>query len=220
MIYPFLLYSRRVLHTPLFPYLQGDPYLLDLSPAGPLLDGIDVRDQRSFQKLIEREMAPDHSWGVAGYLERRDTLLRECSQMVRERRFHHLGLDIVVALGTELHAPLAAVVEQSGYEPGDGNYGGHVLLRHEGSGFETFFSLYGHLGVDSLPARGKRLQPGQVFAATGDFEENGNWFHHIHLQVITAAGIDAGFAFKGYCAADDLRRMEALCPSPIPLFKR
>ncbi|MGD9097427.1 MAG: hypothetical protein PVF97_05025 [Desulfobacterales bacterium] len=31
-------------------------------------------------------------------------------------------------------------------------------------------------------------------------------------------GLAAGYMTKGYCAEKDLARMNALCPSPIPLF--
>ena len=96
-----------------------------------------------------------HRWGVAPYLERRDTLLGDCPQMVAEQRFLHLGLDVIVPLGTPLHAPLDAIVETTGYEAGEGNYGGYVLLRHENPLFETFYSIYGHLCKSKLPARRK-----------------------------------------------------------------
>jgi hypothetical protein len=67
---------------------------------------------------------------------------------------------------------------------------------------------------------GKRLAAGEAFAEIGDFHENGNWFHHTHLQVITAAGLARGYLSKGYCAEADLGEINALCPSPISLFKR
>ncbi len=58
----------------------------------------------------------------------------------------------------------------------------------------------------------------------GDFHENGNWFYHTHLQVITQKGIDQGYLSKGYlskgyCAARDLAIMDSLCPSPLSLFR-
>jgi len=85
---------------------------------------------------------------------------------------------------------------------------------------DTFYSLYGHLSTDSLPADGMILSAGEAFAKIGDFHENGNWFYHTHLQVITETGMQRGFIEKGYCAAADLPEMQTLCPSPIPLFKR
>ena len=74
-------------------------------------------------------MGTAYRWGVSPYLERRDTLLGDCPQMVADRRFIHLGLDVIVDLGTPLCAPLDATVTESGYESGEGNYGGYVLLK-------------------------------------------------------------------------------------------
>lgn len=220
MKYPFVLYGEAVERSPVFPGLTGDPYVLDLSRDNPRISGMDERDQRSFQQWLDTDMAPSHTWGFSGYLERRDTLLKSCPQMVAEQRFFHLGLDIIVPLGTPLHAPLDGVVAEAGYEAGDGNYGGYVLLEHAGRRFETFYSFYGHLAPDSLAAKGTRLAAGEVFAAIGDFHENGNWFYHTHLQVITRRGLENGYISKGYCAEKDLAEMETLCPSPVPLFVR
>lgn len=220
MYYPFFLYAPAVEHVPVFRDLKGAPYVADLSRHSALLAAGDVRNQEKFQALLEAEMAKGgHRWGLAPYLERRDTLLGDCPQMAAERRFFHLGLDVIVPLAAPLHAPLAAVVEETGYEAGDGNYGGYVLLRHEGSGFETFYSFYGHLCRTRLPETGKSLAAGEAFAQIGDFHENGNWFHHTHIQVITARGLAAGYTTKGYCTREDLADINDLCPSSIPLFR-
>lgn len=218
MYYPFLLFSPRVAHRPVFEGLAGDPYIADLSVGSPLLRGADVRDQKRLQRILEEKMGTAHQWGVAPYLERRDTLLGDCPQMVAEKRFIHLGLDVIVPLGTALHAPLDAEVADSGYESGEGNYGGYVLLKHAGPAFETFYSFFGHLCRDRLPAAGRQFPAGAAFAEIGDFHENGNWFHHTHLQVITQKGLDQGYLSKGYCSEKDLGAMNDLCPSPIPLF--
>ena len=66
---------------------------------------------------------------------------------------------------------------------------------------------------------GQRFAAGDPFAQIGDFHENGNWFHHTHIQVITPKGLDRGYAAKGYCSAVDLGEINDLCPSPIPLFR-
>lgn len=220
MYYPFMLYNEKIDHRPVFTGLQGDPYVADLSPASPLLEGVGPRDQMRFQQVLEEKMGTAHRWGFAPYLERRDTLLGDCPQMVADQRFIHLGLDVIVDLGTPLHAPLAASVAQSGYESGEGNYGGFVLLKHEGHGFETFYSFYGHLRKDRLPAVGAVIAAGAVFAEIGDFHENGNWFYHTHIQVITQKGLDRGYVSKGYCSAAELDHINELCPSPVPLFRR
>jgi hypothetical protein len=219
MHYPFLLYNKKVKHRPVFPGLRGDPYIADLSTNSPLLEGIDVRDQERFQRVLDKKMGSEFRWGVSSYLEQRETLIGECPQMVADRRFIHLGLDVIVGLGTPLHAPLDATVAESGYESGEGNYGGYVLLKHESPSFETFYSFYGHLCKDRLPAAGKTFPAGVTFAEIGDFHENGNWFHHTHIQVITRKGLEMGYVSKGYCTEKDLVEMNDLCPSPIPIFK-
>lgn len=219
MYYPFLLYSEKIAHHPVFPGLKGDPFIADLSARSPLLQGISMRDQETFQKVLEEKMGSKYLWGIAPYLEWRETLLGDCPQMAVDRRFIHLGLDVIVGLGTRLHAPLDAVVAESGYEEGEGNYGGYVLLKHEHPVFDTFYSFYGHLAKDRLPASGRRFRAGEEFGRIGDFHENGHWFYHTHIQVITEKGLEKGYVSKGYCTEKDLLNINDLCPSPIPLFK-
>ena len=219
MYYPYLIYSRQVNVRPIFSGLEGDPFIADLSTTSALLKGLDVRDQRGLQQVLEEKMGSAYRWGISPYLERRDTLLKECPQMVAEKRFIHLGLDVIVGKGTPLHAPLAATVADSGYEEGEGNYGGYVLLQHDSVLFETFYSFYGHLCKDRLPSVGQSFPAGGAFAQVGDFHENGNWFYHTHLQVITRKGLQSGYAFKGYCTQKDLAQINDLCPTPIPLFQ-
>lgn len=218
MYYPFLLYSKKVKHRPVFPGLKGDPFIADLSNNSPLLKGMDVRNQKEFQQVLDDKMGSEYRWGVSPYLEQRDILLGDCPQMVADKRFIHLGLDVIVGLGTPLHAPLDATVAESGYERGEGNYGGYVLLKHESPSYETFYSFYGHLCKDRLPEAGKTFPAGTAFARIGDFHENGNWFHHTHIQVITVKGLEMGYVSKGYCTEKDLVEMNDLCPSPIPMF--
>lgn len=219
MYYPYFLYSANIDHFPLFAKLKGDPYILDLSNKSKLLKEIDARDQRSFQQILEKAMGKSYGWGLSSYLERREILLADCPQMVAEKRFVHLGLDVIVPLGKTLYAPLGATVSKSGYESGEGNYGGFVLLKHESPQFETFYSFYGHLCKNYLPQKGTVFKAGSPFAQIGDFHENGNWFYHTHVQILTQQGLDEGYLTKGYCREADLAKINDLCPTPIPLFK-
>lgn len=219
MRYPYIAYSDTVDIQPVFMNLTGDPLVVDLSVTSPLFATLDVRDQKGLQNRLEEMMKGRFTWGVSSYLENRETILSQCPQMVEEQRFYHLGLDIIVPLGTPLHAPLDGRVEESGYEAGDGNYGGHVLLMHESPFFETFYSFYGHLNRERLPAVNDEFAAGDAFACIGDFHENGNWFYHTHLQVITRRGLEQGYLSRGYCTAKDLAQMDGLCPSPLSLFR-
>ena len=218
MKYPYLLYSPNTVPEPILK-LEGEPFALDLSVANEQLLQIDIKNQVAFQSILEKQMQPEHSWGLGGYLERRDTLLRYFPQMTDEQRYFHLGLDIAVPVGSELHAPLDAVVSRTGYETGDGNYGGYVLLKHETNRFQTFYSFFGHLSPTSLCDQGTRIKAGDVFARIGDFHENGNWYHHTHLQIITSNGLERGFLHKGYCAEHELATIHYYCPDPLHLFR-
>ena len=219
MKYPYIAYSEKINILPIFKNLTGDPLEVDMSVHSTLFDTIDVRDQKGFQKLLDDMMKDKYTWGVSSYFENRERVLSDCPQMVEEKRFYHLGLDVIVPLGTPLQAPLDARVKESGYEAGEGNYGAHVLLMHESPNFETFYSFYGHLNKEKLPVVGTKFTAGEAFSYIGDFHENGNWFYHTHLQVITQKGLDQGYISKGYCAAKDLALMDLLCPSPLSLFK-
>ncbi len=220
MKYPYIDYSNKIEIQPIFTGLTGDPLVVDMSVGSPIFNEVDVLDQRAFQAWLDLSMKGRFSWGLASYLEDRQTILSQYPQMREEQRYLHLGLDIIVDLDTPLCAPLDAVVKESDYEAGDGNYGGNVLLMHESPHFETFYSIYGHLNKEKLPAPGVKFTAGQVFAQIGDFHENGNWFYHTHLQIITQKGYDQGWVSKGYCAAADLAVMDSICPSPLSLFKK
>ncbi len=118
MRYPYIAYSKNIDIQPVFKNLAGDPLIIDMSVDSPLFDTIDVRDQKGFQKYLDEMMKDQFTWGVSSYLENRETVLSQCPQMVEEQRFYHLGLDIIVPLGTPLHAPLDATVMESGYGQG------------------------------------------------------------------------------------------------------
>ncbi len=219
MKYPYIDYSEKIKVLAVFKGLAGDPLVVDMSVGSKVFDEVDLLDQRVFQAWLDKTMKDRHTWGLASYLENRETILSQYSQMREEQRYYHLGLDIIVGLGTLLHAPLDAQVKESSYEAGDGNYGGNVLLMHESPYFETFYSLYGHLNKEKLPTPGEKFKAGESFALIGDVHENGNWFYHTHLQVITQKGYDTGWVSRGYCAEKDLAVMDSICPSPLPLFK-
>ena len=217
--YPYALYSQSVRHSSLFKNLTNTPYPIDLSDHNSLFNQIDVRDQKTLHNILRKKMDPDYSWGIGGYLEQRARLLKAYPQMTSEARFYHLGVDILVPVGSDLHAPLDAIVKENGYEKGEGNYGGFVLLEHYSPLFETFYSFYGHLNPDSLAPVASVIQSGESFGRVGDFHQNGNWYHHTHLQIITKRGLREGYLHKGYCSKNDILFVHDLCPNPLPLFK-
>lgn len=176
------------------------------------------KSQQEFQKDIDRLLDKNKTnWAVSGYLENRTTLLKDCPQMIREKRLYHLGVDITAPLGAKVYAPLNCTVIESGYEEGKGNYGGFVILKCCENG-TTFYLLLGHLNPDKLPAVGSRIVAGKAFAELGDFAVNGDWFYHLHLQVLTEKALAEGWKSKGYCTAADIPSIDLFCPSPYRLL--
>ncbi len=103
------------------------------------------------------------------------------------RRTMHLGLDLFLASGNAVHAPLAGIVKDIYRTDAPLDYGCAVLLEHEPEPGLRFFSLWGHLAgrtADKLKI-GAKVAAGEVFAWIGDETENGNWLPHLHLQLVT-----------------------------------
>jgi len=218
MKYPYFLMSadvkiRRIIKD------QSEPFLIilddDMCKKAMSLSGDSERINQWFADMIKDS---GHSWAVGAYLENRESILSQYEHMASGRRYFHLGIDICIPAGTPIFAPLDGVVEEVGYESGEGNYGGYVVLKHSFEGVEPFYVMFGHMSVDSLPAVGTVIKSGDEVAKIGDIHENGGWNHHTHVQIITERGRAEGFFFKGYCSEKDLKNIEELCPNPMPLL--
>jgi 4-aminobutyrate aminotransferase-like enzyme/Ser/Thr protein kinase RdoA (MazF antagonist) len=134
-----------------------------------------------------------------------------------ERRTVHVGLDLTIAPGAPLYAPFDGVVH--GFEDASArlDYGPVIVLRHDIPGDEplSFFTLYGHLTRASLDGLqvGTRVTAGERFAAVGAPPENGDWWPHVHLQVITDM-LDVPCNVDGVAPASQRQTWLALCPDP------
>ena len=217
--YPYVLFNDRLKPAPLF-NRSGNPYHLCLTEENDRIRDLDPKDPERFQALIDREMKGRYTWGLSPYLEKRDMILRYFPQMVEEKRYYHLGVDIVLEASTQLFAPLDSTVMEAGYEDGMGNYGGYVILNTQNPACDRapFYTLYGHLDPESLPSQNSHLKAGAPMGRIGGFSVNGGWYTHTHMQIITGPGLREGYFHKGYCSEKTLHRIHLLCPSPIPLL--
>ena len=79
----------------------------------------------------------------------------------------------------------------------------------------TFFTLYGHLSMQSLEGLqpGRRFEAGEVIAKIGKSQENGGWPPHLHFQIIADMGQRQG-DFPGVAAPSQLKKYLELCPDP------
>ena len=129
--------------------------------------------------------------GVGHWMEQRcvyQSANYESTRIAGAMRDCHLGLDVFAPAGTPLTLPLDAEVLVSEVRDMRLDYGGMLVLRHAADASDArpaFFSIWGHQS-HSMVARwqpGDRIAAGTAFANLGDFEENGWWLPHLHLQL-------------------------------------
>jgi 4-aminobutyrate aminotransferase-like enzyme/Ser/Thr protein kinase RdoA (MazF antagonist) len=137
---------------------------------------------------------------------------------IEERRTIHLGIDLLVPLGSTVRAPLDGVVHALANNEAPFDYGPVVILRHSfpgPAGAEQFFTLYGHLTLQTLSRlrAGQRLSLGEKFAEVGATQENGGWTPHLHFQIISDL-LDQGTDFPGVCRASERGVWTSLSPDP------
>src|SRR5262249_12401199 len=132
-----------------------------------------------------------------------------------ERRTIHIGLDLFADAGTPVHAPLDGVVHAFANNAVPQDYGPVIILRHETTDGDVFFTLYGHLSRTSLDELvvGRRIPRGERFAMLGAPHENLGWTPHLHLQIITdLLGLDTDF--PGVAPASQRAAWRSLSPDP------
>ncbi len=199
-----------------FDLRSGRLEIFDFTAANTELSHLDINDVAGFtQYLFERIAASGIPVGIGRYNE--DRVLYRHSPLfdgTAERRSVHLGIDLFVFEGTEIMAPLPAVVHSLAENQGLGDYGPTVILEHE-LGDVRFFTLYGHLSRNTLVAldAGRELSPGQTLGTVGDVHENGGWPPHLHFQIICEEPKKRG-DYPGVAAPSERERYLELCPDP------
>ena len=132
-----------------------------------------------------------------------------------EFRTIHLGIDLFTEAGTAVYAPLDGTIYAFAENAAPQDYGPVIVLQHQTGSGDTFYTLYGHLDRESLPALkvGGAIQKGQRLAAIGTPEVNGGWTPHLHFQVITDL-LDLGCDFPGVARPNQREVWKSLCPDP------
>ena len=192
---------------------------LDLTDNNALVANADLRDTAVFEVIVNDLLAAQGaSVGVGGYLENR-VIYRRSQHFgqgpeAEEARSLHLGVDVWIAAGTALLAPLPAVVHSLADNANFGDYGITVVLQHELED-TVFYSLYGHLSRKEWTALqvGQHLAKGEAFASVGPYPENGDWPPHLHFQLIADMEGRVG-DFPGVARPSERAKWAALCPDP------
>jgi len=156
-----------------------------------------------------------------GYIEGRNLYQRSTifkNESIPERNIH-IGLDLWTKVNTPVLAALDGKVHSFKNNIGLGDYGPTIILEHEAEN-EIFYTLYGHLSLESLEdlSVGKQFKKGEKIATLGNATVNGDYAPHVHFQIIKNIE-DYWGDYPGVCNSSDLNFYIENCPDPNLLLK-
>ncbi len=198
---------------------------IDLSVSSPLVsaDWRENAEPRLSGRIDAVMRAACAAVGVGRYAEARllyASPLFGPGEGSDERRTIHLGIDLFAAPGTSVRAPIAGRVHALADNRSPLDYGPVIILEHQTSEGDTFYTLYGHLGRDALAQIhvGQEIAAGEPFAVIGTPDINGGWTPHLHFQLLTDL-LEMGTDVPGVCRARELPAWRALSPDPNLLLR-
>ena len=169
---------------------------LDFTESNTELTSEVLNDTQNFTSHINSRLQRFNAkFGIGGYAEYRSVYSRSKLFDARnspqglgetpEPRRLHLGTDIWGRPHTPVRAPLDGIVHSFASNNTYGDYGAVIILSHQLEGM-TFFTLYGHLSLNSVKnlQEGDTVRKGDVFGEFGIPIENGHWPPHLHFQIV------------------------------------
>ncbi len=197
-------------------------HFFDLSVGSTEIPGLDLLEDVSklTEHLFSRMKEEAAPLGVGRYDESRVLYTAEAFRPKEgEPRTVHLGIDLFVEAGTEVKAPLPGRVHSFAFNDAPLDYGPTILLEHETDAGDRFFTLYGHLSLDSLEGleRGRPVAKGDLLARVGNYPVNGDWPPHLHFQIVLDL-LDKEGDFPGVAAPSEREIWLGLSPDPARLL--
>lgn len=131
----------------------------------------------------------------------------------------HTGMDFFAKPGSEIFAVCDGRVHSFANNVADRDYGPTIILEHTISSELTFYTLYGHLSLNSLTSlkKGQSVKKGDLIGFIGSLEENGNWPPHLHFQIVLDMLGNQG-DFPGVAYAHQRELWKSISPDPWLLF--
>ena len=142
------------------------------------------RDVAAQEALLSRLLDKYHTkYTIGGYLEDRTALWRGFEG---PSRMIHLGVDVNnLTEGEPVTVPCDATVVHVMRDTSASNgWGGRLIFRLATPFGDAEYLLYGHMRHD-LPDVGTVFKSGDTVGYVGGHTENGGWFWHIHVQLLT-----------------------------------
>ncbi|SDJ79307.1 Peptidase family M23 [Flavobacterium noncentrifugens] len=180
------------------------------------------KNASEFESAIEKYLSEnDADVAFGGYNEVRNLYSRSAlfKNQNDEERNIHIAMDLWIKAETPVLAALDGKIHSFKNNIGLGNYGPTVILEHHFEGF-TFYTLYGHLSIESLENLeiDAVFHQGDAIGYLGDATENGDYAPHLHFQMIK--NLDGNFGdYPGVCGKSKLEYYLENCPDPNLLLK-
>lgn len=193
---------------PLFKNFQNpsDYIKIDLSKQTLIQADIDIQNMTDLDEYIQNRLNQDNTKiAYGGYLEKRELYNNvELFQTGQNQRNIHLGYDFWTQVGETIIAPLDGKIHSFANNADQGNYGPVIILEHQ-KRHEHFYSLYGHLSLESIKGIkiGQYINKGKIIAEVGDAKVNGGYLPHLHFQLIKNIEKYTG-DYPGVCHENDL----------------
>ncbi len=190
---------------------------LDLSDENNQLSVETIADNDRFQEYIVKFVKQQEADVDIGKYNEDRTIYRKSEHFTpkgEEPRSIHLGTDLWLEDGTPIYAPYSGKVHSFNNNDNYGDYGPTIILEHQLEG-TTFYTLYGHLSLDSMKNihEGQYIEKGKAFCYLGKPLENGKWPAHLHFQVIADMMGKKG-DFPGVAKASERKKFLEICPDP------
>ena len=200
---------------------DGKSIVLDLSKGAELcgqpVAGLDVG---ALSDLIDRTMAAaGTAFAFGRWAEPRELYTSTSFSGDGEARTVHMGIDLFCAAGTAVCTPLDGMVSILANNESDLDYGPLLVMEHAAGNDGFFYTLYGHLSMDTLDRLpvGKQVRAGEQIASVGEPPTNGNWPPHLHFQLINDL-LGLGRDFPGVARQSEQDYWLGLSPSPARFF--
>jgi 4-aminobutyrate aminotransferase-like enzyme/Ser/Thr protein kinase RdoA (MazF antagonist) len=189
--------------------------VLDLSIASPFVSGDENENSAEvFTKKIDELLQSSKAKIAVGRYDEPRLIYTSplFASATGENRTIHLGIDLFCAAGKPIFAPLDGEIYAFAYNSAPLDYGHLIILKHKFDDDE-FFTLYGHLGKESIENLhvGQQISKGEQFAVIGKPHENGGWSPHLHFQIITDL-LDLDVDFPGVARASEREIWKAFSP--------
>jgi 4-aminobutyrate aminotransferase-like enzyme/Ser/Thr protein kinase RdoA (MazF antagonist)/murein DD-endopeptidase MepM/ murein hydrolase activator NlpD len=200
---------------------SGEVIVFDRSPGSS--EFVDVPEptdtERAASALFMKMEEAGVNVGIGRYNEANRaytaSAYRQKGDEVERSRTIHLGIDLFMKAGSPVFAPLDGTVHSFHNNDQLHDYGPTIILQHEVEGGIEFYTLYGHLSVESLDnlSVGMSVTKGDRIGTIGDPSINGHWPPHLHFQII-ADLLNYSGDFPGVCAPVNRSLWVSLCPDP------